>query len=924
MTEKTKQYIIDGSSLIFRAFHATPTSLTNPEGTPINAVMGFCNMLFKIVQENHGSKILVVFDAGRKTFRNEIYPDYKANRSDTPEELIPQFPIIREAVEAFNLPAIEMPGYEADDLIATYAMEAKSKGLETVIVSSDKDLMQLVEEDVYMYDGMKSKIIKEEQVFEKFGVTPDKVIDIQALAGDSSDNVPGVEGIGIKTASQLINEYGDLENLLAHAEEIKQNKRREKLIRDSELARISKRLVTLKRDVPVNKSLDELSSEKLDVEKVSTFLNKHGLKSLVNRIVNSPLVGESKSSGDSLQQLGEGLKEELKNIKTSYSLIQTKEQLEKIISEIKEIGTVAIDTETDSLVPSVCNILGISFCCEPGKAYYLPLEHKSSTAQQSLFGDIETSENLEQLEVSYVMSKLKPLLEDEGILKIGHNLKYDYQVFMQSNINLYPIDDTLLMSYLLDGTMHGHSLDELCQKYFNHTNIKFSDVVEKGQDFSTVSLDKACDYASEDADMTLRLYNILKPRMVPEKVISIYNKVERPLISVIAKMEFAGVSIDKNALVSLSQKLEIKLTELTKEIYELAGEEFNIASPQQLAEILFNKLGISGGKKTKTGSYSTNNSILEPLAEENIIVAKVLEYRKYAKLDSTYAKTLPNQVQTKTGKIHTSYAMTGTNTGRLSSSNPNLQNIPIREELGREIRKAFIPSNGNVLVSADYSQVELRLVSAMANVKEMKDAFISGGDIHTKTASLIFGVPESEVTKELRYKAKAINFGIIYGISAHGLSVNLGCSRGEAKEYIDSYLDKYKEIKDYMDSQIEFAKANGFVVSMFGRKIYTPTINDSNRMRQNFAIRQAMNAPIQGTGADIIKIAMANIMKKFEELNLKSKMILQIHDELIVDTVIEEKEQVKALLKEEMENAVNIGIPLIAEPGEGTNWDEAH
>ncbi|MCT4575031.1 MAG: DNA polymerase I [Alphaproteobacteria bacterium] len=912
MTEKKKLYLVDGSGFIFRAFHATPVSLTRSDGTPINAVMGFCNMLFKLVQENNDSKIVVVFDAARKNFRNDIYADYKANRGATPEELIPQFPIIREAVDAFNIPHVEMEGYEADDLIATYSKEASKQGIETVIVSSDKDLMQLVGDGVYMFDSMKSKTIKEEQVFEKFGVTPDKVIDVQALAGDSSDNVPGVEGIGVKTGAQLINEYGSLENLLDRASEIKQNKRREKLIRDSELAKISKQLVTLKLDVPVEKSLDDLKQEKIDLEKLVSFMEAQSLRNLITRVKNYYSASIDDSVGESFTK---------KEIKKDYKLIQDKKDFSVLVKEIKDNGLVAVDTETDSLVSSTCKLIGISFATEEGKGYYLPLGHKGKEEVVDLFGGAGASE-VKQLSINDIEPELKAILEDESILKVGHNLKYDYQVLKQYNIALYPVDDTMLMSYLLDGSKHGHSLDELSELYLNHENVKYSDVVAKGEDFSSVDLEKACEYASEDADMCLRIYNILKPRMIKEKVNSIYQKVERPLIPVIADMEYQGVSVDTKALNNLSVLFEKELDKLTKEIYSLAGEEFNIASPAQLSGILFEKMGIVGGKKTKTGKYSTNSSILEPLSSENPIVEKVLKYRKYAKLDSTYAKALPKQIQAKTGKIHTSYAMTGTNTGRLSSSNPNLQNIPAKDELGREIRRSFIASKGNILVSADYSQIELRLVAEMSNCKAMKDAFNKGEDIHKKTASLVFGVPEDDVTSDLRYKAKAINFGIIYGISAHGLSVNLGCSRSDAKKYIDSYLEKYKEIKDYMDSQIEFAKANGFVKTMFGRKIYTPTINDSNKMSQNFAIRQAMNAPIQGTGADIIKLAMIKVKDKLDELGLQSKMILQVHDELIVDALMSEKDQVKELLKSIMESAVDLSVEMVADPTESITWEK--
>lgn len=926
-TERKKAVLIDGSGYIFRAFYALPP-MGRDDGTPVNAVYGFCNMLMKLIKEMPADYLAVVFDAARVTFRQTIYPAYKATRRETPEALIPQFPILRQAVEAFDVAQVEMEGYEADDLLSTYARLAHERGIEVTIVSSDKDLMQMVGSGVTIFDPMKQRVVDVEQVLEKFGVTPDKVVDVQSLAGDSTDNVPGVSGIGLKTAAQLINEYGTLENLLANAENIKQPKRREALIKDADMARLSKKLVTLDAFAPVEVPLDAFAVKVPDSEKIKKFLEKQTFKSLLSKLPNWIT-----ARAETMPNLSRPALPEIREVKKEYTLIQTPDVLQKWVDDAIKKGVVAVDTETDSLSQTRARIVGFSLCCEEGKACYVPLRHKGKAKQGELFGGAEDSvEEIKQLSVSEALDILKPLLTDKSVLKVGHNVKYDWHVFANEygdGLDITPIEDTMVLSYDLDGAAHGHGMDELAELFLDYQTIRYEDVCGKGKlkiSFDRVELQPACDYAAEDADITLRLYHYLKRRLLNERMVGIYELFDRPTVPVLFNMERAGIKVCDKELQKLSDSFGARIKDLEKRIFELAGEEFNLNSPGQMGKILFDKMGLKGStKNAKTGSWSTEAAVLETLVDEGVeIAAKILEWRQYSKLKSTYSDALQEQINPRTGRVHTNFMQTVTSTGRLSSNDPNLQNIPVRSEEGREIRRAFIAEKGKVLLSADYSQIELRLMAHVANVEGLKDAFARGADIHAATASKMFHIPVEGMDPMVRRRAKAINFGIIYGISAFGLARQLGTSRTEAQEYINAYFDRYPEIKTFMEDTVSFARSNGYVMTPFGRKCSVGNLNDRNAARRAFAERAAVNAPIQGGAADIIKKAMLRLPDALTEAGLTGKMLLQVHDELVLEIPESEIEKTTAVVKDIMENVFKLSVPLIAEVGTGMNWAEAH
>jgi len=914
-------FLIDGSGFIFRAYHALPP-MTRPDGTPVGAVYGFTAMLMKLVEDTDADHIAVIFDRARKTFRSDIYPQYKAHRPPAPDDLIPQFALVRDATRALGLKAVDMEGYEADDLIATYARQAREHGADVTIVSSDKDLMQLVGDGVVMMDAMKNRMIGPDEVLEKFGVGPDRVIDVQALAGDSADNVPGVEGIGVKTAAQLINEYGDLESVLANAENIKQPKRRERLMSQADNARVSKELVTLCQDVPVDVPLDDFDVVKPDVATLLTFLREQNFKSLISKVE-----ARGVSIGDN------GNKQTDKTVEaptaqTEFELVQSEDALKRWIAEAMDAGVVAVDTETTSLNAMSAELVGVSLCVTPGRACYIPLTHKGSEAQGDLLGGDGGSEAPEQIPLARALDLLRPMLEDPGVLKVGQNIKYDMLVLNRYDIAVAPVDDTMVLSYVLESGLHGHGMDELARLHLGHETIKFKDVAGSGKaqvTFDRVALDKALDYAAEDADVTLKLFKMLKPRLVPERMSTVYETLERALIPVLVRMERQGVKVDAAELKRLSDDFAKRLGDLEIEIHELAGEKFNIASPKQLGEILFDKMAIEGGKKGKTGAYATGADILEGLAAEgHELPARVLDWRQLAKLKSTYTDALIGQINSETGRVHTSYSMAATSTGRLASSDPNLQNIPIRTEEGRKIRKAFVAEPGHKLLSADYSQIELRLLAHVADIPQLKDAFHADLDIHAMTASEVFGVPIEGMDPMVRRRAKAINFGIIYGISAFGLARQLDISRGEAGDYIKAYFERFPAIRTYMDDTKAFASEHGFVTTLFGRKCHMSGINDKNPMKRGFSERAAINAPIQGGSADIIKRAMVRLGGALDGAGLGARMLLQVHDELIFEVAEPEIEATRRVVKEVMESAASLDVPLVVDTGVGDNWDEAH
>lgn len=932
MTRK-KICLVDGSGYIFRAFYALPP-MTSPEGTPVNAVYGFTNMFMKLTNTIESDYTLVLFDAKRANFRNEIYEDYKANRQDTPDDLKPQFEIIREAVTALNLNHLEMEGYEADDLIATFAKLAQDQDIDVVIVSADKDLMQLVRTGVELYDPMKDLYFNDEAVKERFGVYPNRVVDVQALMGDSSDNIPGVPSIGPKTASLLINEFGDLENLLANLDKIPQVKRREALEENIEKARISYQLATLKTDVPVDENLSAFSCKPPSLDEATSFIDKYAMRSLrtrVERWVETQCkFGNGSKACDIAQSTVQADIVIKKEIVKKYELVQDERTLQKWVSMIMEKRAFAFDTETTGFDPIFDKIVGISISTEDGVACYIPLAHGDTDEQEQedLFAIPVKSSNIRQLSFDVVKKYLRPIFASKSILKIGHNIKFDMHFISQvlgDDFEIEPVEDTAVLSYVINSSEHGHGMDELSEKYLEHKMISFEDVCGKGKakiTFDKVDLDKALEYAAEDADITLRLYKILKKDLVDSKNVNVYETFDRPLISVLKEIEQNGILVDVEHLKSLKKEFEANLQDLEKEIYEIAGEEFNLASPKQVGEILYNKIGLKG-KKTQKGSLQTGAEVLEKMAEEHELPAKILEWRSFAKLISTYTDSLMDLVDGK-NRVHTNYNQTFVNTGRLSSNNPNLQNIPVRSVEGKRIRSCFVAKEGHKLVAADYSQVELRLMAVVAGVKALKDAFVNGVDIHTATASQVFNVPVEEMTSDLRRDAKAINFGIIYGISQYGLAKQLGISPEDAKRYIDSYFTKFPEIKTYMETVVLDAKEKNYVETLFGRKISVLGINDQNKRVSSFAERAAINAPLQGGAADIIKLAMVRISKKLKEDGYKSKMLLQVHDELVFEAPTDEVEKLSKMIKFEMENIVSFDVDFVAEVGVGNTWEEAH
>ncbi|MBY0510318.1 MAG: DNA polymerase I [Rhodospirillaceae bacterium] len=944
---RRRLYLIDGSGYIFRAFHALPP-MTRPDGTPVNAVYGFSNMLMKLLDDlrDHSVEelIAVVFDAKRLTFRNEIYKEYKAHRPEAPEELVPQFSIIRDATRAFNVCCLEMEGFEADDLIATYAKIAQADGIDVVVISADKDLMQLIRPGVTMLDPMKNRTIGPDQVMEKFGVLPDKVIEVQALAGDSSDNVPGVPGIGVKTAAELINQYGDLETLLSKAGEIKQPKRRENLLANAELARISKRLVTLKDDVPVDVPMEKLKWIEPDPDTLINFIAAQGFKSLMAKVHNK--LGGTAHSLAPIPQPDEGAEKKSAPAKPAhnipapitgrgaYETVQTVADLERWAKAAAANGWVAVDTETTGLDPLRAKMCGVSLSITPGTGCYIPVRHVGSAPQGTLDlgGDTDfkggSKDAPPQIPLKDAIRILKPLLEDPSVLKIGHNIKYDMHVFAREGIHMAPVEDTIVISYILEGANHGHGMDELAQLHLDHQTIKFADVCGSGKNqitFDRVALDKATEYAAEDADITRRLHALLKPRLREEKLLTIYETMDRPLIYVLKDMEAAGILVDKKVLAGLSQDFAGRMAVLETEIHKLAGEPFNVNSPKQLGEILFERMSLPGGKKGKTGAYATGAEVLDELAAQgHDLPARVLDYRQLAKLKSTYTDALMGEINPDTGRVHTSFAQTIASTGRLSSIDPNLQNIPIRTEDGRKIRTAFTAPKGKKLLSADYSQIELRLVAHVADVKALKRAFKDGEDIHAATASEMFGVPIRGMDPMIRRRAKAINFGIIYGISGFGLARQLGIPRGEAQEYINTYFAKFPELRDYMEETKAIARKQGYVTTLFGRRCYIPGIGDKNPNMRGFAERAAINAPIQGGAADIIKRAMIRLPGALADAGLKACMLLQVHDELVFEVADAEVKKTSELVKRVMEGAAQLDVPLTVDVGVGLSWADAH
>ena len=921
MTKKV--CLIDGSGYIFRAFYALPP-LTSPDGTPVNAVYGFTNMFMRLTQKIKSDYWLVLFDAKRQNFRNDIFPDYKGTRKEIPEDLIPQFEIIHQAVKALNLHFLDMEGYEADDLIATYAAQSLQKGYEVTIVSADKDLMQLIRPGVEFFDPMKDKYFTPEDVREKFGVYPNRVVDVQALAGDSTDNIPGVPGIGLKTAAELINQFGSLGEVLARAEEIKQNKRRETLIANKDQAEISLQLVTLKADVPTTQPIEDFPCQKPDLGTIMDFVSHYGFNSIRPRVEKWVSERCSKEGENTV------FKAQPQEIKANYQLVQDEKTLKLWAEKIKQTGYFAFDTETNGLNPQFDKIVGFSLATSAGEACYVPLNHFKSDEKSNLdlFGATQTNAP-QQLSYEIIAKYLKPLFEGKSILKIGHNIKFDMH-FMQQVLGadclIAPYDDTAVISYVLDGTEHGHGLDELAKTYFDHQMIAYEEVCGSGKNkitFDKVELDQALAYASEDADFTLRLHQVLKPRLFSEHQMSVYEDLDRPLVRILQTMESAGVKVNRENLRRLSADFATKMQDYEQQIYHLAGEEFNIGSPKQIGDILFGKLGAKG-KKTATGAWQTGAEVLEDLAAEgNELAARILDWRALSKLKSTYTDALTEQMD-KADRVHTTYNQITTSTGRLASNNPNLQNIPIRSEEGKKIRESFVASKGCKIVAADYSQVELRLMAVVANVHGLKQAFAENKDIHASTAARVFGVPLSEVTPNQRRHAKAINFGIIYGISQYGLAKQIDVSTEEAKAYIDAYFREMPEIKKFMEDTKAFAHKNGYVLTPFGRKCTVNGINDKNKRVSMNAERAAINAPIQGGAADIIKMAMNAVFKKLQQGNFKTKMLLQVHDELVFEAPEEEVAAVSEMIKETMQNVVNYDVPFIAEVGIGDNWAQAH
>ena len=921
-------HLIDGSAFIFRAYHALPPLTRKSDGLPVGAVSGFCNMLNRYIEDNNGpdapTHVAVIFDHSSYSFRNDIYDGYKANRPPAPEDLVPQFPLTREATKAFNIACEEMEGFEADDMIATLAFRARDAGGRVTIISSDKDLMQLVGNGIEMYDAMKNKRIDREGVFEKFGVYPDRVIDVQALAGDSVDNVPGAPGIGIKTAATLINEFGDLDELLRRSDEIQQPKRRQTLIDNEGQIKLSRELVTLDCNTPLKFELEDLEFNAPVPEQLLNFLAKMEFRTLTKRIAQKFDV-EIPTSDTLDPDKNISHSEQIPFDSKKYEHIKTSEQLQIWINKIYEIGYVAIDTETTSLNDMLAELVGISLAIEVGSACYIPIGHREGQ-NDDLFENSQLVEG--QLDLEFVLGCLRPILEDESILKIGQNIKYDAKVLSHYGIDVTVFDDTMLLSYAMHGGLHNHGMDFLSERYLDHSPIAIKTLIGSGKSaitFDKVKIEDAVSYAAEDADITLRLWKIFKQKLHRSKLTKVYETLERPLVSVLAQVERNGIKVDRETLSRMSNAFAQKMAGLEAEIYEMAGEHFNVGSPKQLGEIMFDKLGYEGGKKGKNGAYATGADILEDLATNYDFPKRVLDWRQLSKLKSTYTDALQDHINPNTGRVHTSYSIAGAVTGRLSSTEPNLQNIPVRTEDGRRIREAFISENGNILVSLDYSQIELRILAHIAQIDALKQAFYDGLDIHAMTASEMFDVPLDEMTSEIRRQAKAINFGVIYGISGFGLARNLRIPRSEAQGFIDRYFERFPGIKEYMDKTVKFSKENNYVETLFGRVIHTPEINAKGPMA-GFAKRAAINAPIQGTAADIIRRAMIRVPDAIK--NLPAKMLLQVHDELLFEVKEEYCEDLIAQVQSIMEAAslpfLKMDIPLSVDAGRGMNWAEAH
>jgi len=914
-------YLIDGSGYIFRAYYALPPLTRKSDGLPVGAVSGFCSMLFKLLEDSKSNENLqkpthfaVIFDAARKTFRNEIYSDYKANRSEAPDDLAPQFEYIRKSVVAFNLPSVDLPNYEADDLIATYVEQILAKGAKVTIVSSDKDLMQLYRKDVRLFDPMKNKFITSDDIVTKFGVTPEKVIDVQSLAGDSSDNVPGVPGIGVKTAAELINKYGTLEKLLDNAQEIKQNKRRETLIENKDKAIISKKLVTLMKDAPVERKIEEFQLKEIDKDKLYKFLREMEFNRLLSSVISAYGEPELEETATEIK-----LDKKQQNIgKKNYHLITSEEEIDEWINEAEEAGELAIDTETSSLDAHQADLVGISLSTKIGKACYIPIGHKSKGC----------------LKKQAVIKKLKPLLEDRSVKKIGQNIKFDFIVLFKQGISMNSMEDTMLMSYVLDAGKNRHNMDTLSEIHLQHKTISFKEIVGSGKkeiNFSDVELDKAMEYAAEDADITYRLYKIFSKNLKLEKLTNIYEIFEKPLIKILAFMEIEGIKIDNKFLKVLSDKFGKKINKLEKDVFKISKKEFNIASPKQLGEIIYNDLKIAVLKKTRKGSFATNASVLEDLAfKGHKFPQLILEWRQVSKLKNTYSDALPEHINPTTKRVHTSFLLAATTTGRLASSDPNLQNIPIKSEDGKDIRKAFIAEKGFTLISADYNQIEMRILADLADVKELKKAFKNNEDIHSLTASQVFDIDIKKVDQDMRRKAKAINFGIIYGISQYGLAKQINVSNHEANNFLNAYFARFPEIKIYMDDTIKYCRKSGYVNNIFGRRSHFNGINDKNFNVRNFQERASINAPIQGSASEIMRLAMIRLNKKFESIkDNKSKILLQIHDELIFEVLEKEVKTITKIIQEEMTSVTtsdlhSFSTPLTVDVNIGDNWGILH
>jgi len=922
-------HLIDGSAFIFRAYHALPPLTRKSDGLPVGAVAGFCNMLQRYVEGNNGpdapTHVAVIFDHSGKSFRNQMYDKYKANRPPTPEDLVPQFPLTRDATRAFNISCKEVEGFEADDIIATLATQARNAGGSCTIISSDKDMMQLVGGGVFMLDAMKNKLIDREGVVEKFGVYPERVVDVQALAGDSADNVPGAPGIGIKTAALLVNEFNTLEELLDRANEIKQPKRRESLLDNRAQIELSKRLVQLDCDMDLDFTLDDLEVMDPVPKDLLSFLAKMEFRTLTKRLAEQ-MGAEAPLIESSVEAEQKNLSPKAPPIDAEkYETICDASALQKWIDSVYSRGYVAIDTETTGLNDMRADLVGISLCIEAGSAAYLPLRHRDGEVDD-LFATDRLIEG--QMDQTDALGILKPMLEDPAIMKIGQNMKYDAKILARVGIKINPIDDTMLISYAQNGGLHNHGMNFLSERYLDHVPIPIKTLLGTGKSaitFDSVPIDEATRYAAEDADITLRLWQNLKPKLHLKKVTTVYETLERPLVPILVEMEMNGIKVDRDSLSRMSNGFAQKMAALEFEIHELAGRSFNLGSPKQLGEILFDEMSMPGGKKGKTGAYATGVDVLEELAMEHVLPGRVLDWRQLSKLKSTYTDALQEHIHPETGRVHTSYSIAGTSTGRLASTDPNLQNIPIRSEDGRKIREAFVADTGNSLVALDYSQIELRILAHIADIGTLKQAFADGIDIHSLTASQMFDVPLAEMTPEIRRKAKAINFGVIYGISGFGLARNLRIPRAEAQAFIDTYFKRFPEIRTYMDDTVMFAKENGYVKTLFGRKIHTPEIG-AKGPHAGFAKRAAINAPIQGTAADVIRRAMIRMPDAIS--GIPAKMLLQVHDELLFEVENSAVDQLKLVAKEVMEQAslptIKLDVPLIVDAGVGQNWAEAH